>query len=209
MNGKLRENFESMLKKGDYAQAESLLKEYVELDPDDRDAKMLYGTCRMLQGDTRTAKRIHDELEPYFSANPDLPEPKRSFWQKYHRWILYGTAAALVIGGAGYAALCKLAESVAYSMVPVGSSVAATYAGPPITYYCRECGNPTSIGWGWIKDARYKAELQKKVDNGLIPCQTCGKDTSYTRDKSLIDSEKAFKSRNRNGSVRKTGGKNR
>lgn len=93
MDEKLLKSFESMLKKGNYAEIEPLLKEFAALNPEDWEAKMLYGTCRLLQGDAETAKRIHDELEPHFSADLDLPEAKRTFWQKYHNWIIYGTAA--------------------------------------------------------------------------------------------------------------------
>ena len=100
MTDDIRKSFESLLKKGEYAEAEKQLNEFIELHPEDREAKMLFGTCRMLQGDTETAKKIHDELEPQFSQNPDLTEPEKSFWQKYHNWIIYGTAAALVVLGA-------------------------------------------------------------------------------------------------------------
>ena len=93
-----------MLKDGNYAETETLLKNAMELEPGSWEAKMLYGTCRLLQGDTETAKRIHDELEPHFSADLDLPEAERTFWQKYHNWIIYGTAATLVavLGAAVY-----------------------------------------------------------------------------------------------------------
>lgn len=53
-------SFESMLKNGDYAEAEALLKKFMELNPEDREAKMLYGTCRLLQGDTATASQVKE-----------------------------------------------------------------------------------------------------------------------------------------------------
>lgn len=100
MTDDLRKSFEMLLKNGDYVKAESELKKFMTLEPEDRDAKMLYGTCRMLQGDTETAKRIHDELEPFYSNSDDIPKSEKSFWQKYHRWIIYGSVGALVaIGG--------------------------------------------------------------------------------------------------------------
>ena len=104
MDEKLLKSFESMLKKGNYAEIEPLLKEIAALNPEDWEAKMLYGTCRLLQGDTETAKQIHDDLDPHFSTDLDLPEAKRTFWQKYHNWIIYGTAATLVavLGAAVY-----------------------------------------------------------------------------------------------------------
>ena len=104
MTENIKKSFEKMLKDGNYAEAESLLKNAMELEPGNWEAKMLYGTCRLLQGDTEAAKRIHDELEPHFSADLDLPEAERTFWQKYHNWIIYGTAATLVavLGAAVY-----------------------------------------------------------------------------------------------------------
>ena len=177
MDEKLLKSFESMLKKGNYAGIEPLLKEFAALNPEDWEAKMLYGTCRLLQGDTETAKRIHDELEPHFSADLDLPEAERTFWQKYHRWIIYGSTAALVIGAVGYAALGVLAKSA--SVIFAAKPIATKYAGPPVDYYCKKCGKPTSIGWGWIEDEKYRTELKEKVDKGLIPCKNCGKDTPY------------------------------
>ena len=78
MNIQEKHSFETLIKNGEYAEAEKHLNEFIELHPEDREAKMLFGTCRMLQGDTETAKKIHDELEPEFSQNPDLPEPEKA-----------------------------------------------------------------------------------------------------------------------------------
>ncbi len=128
MEEKLLKSFESMLKKGNYAEIEHLLKEFAVLNPEDWEAKMLYGTCRLLQGDAETAKQIHDELEPQFSADLDLPEAKRTFWQKYHNWIIYGSAAALVIGAVGYVALGVLAKS-ASEIFAEKTTIATKYAG--------------------------------------------------------------------------------
>ena len=52
MTGDIRKSFESLLKNGEYAEAERLLNEFIEQHPEDREAKVLFGTCRMLQGDT-------------------------------------------------------------------------------------------------------------------------------------------------------------
>ena len=185
MTDDLRKSFEKLLKNGDYAEAEMLLKQFMKVEPKDRDAKMLYGTCRMLQGDTETAKRIHDELEPFYSNSDDIPKSEKSFWQKYHRWIIYGTAAALGIG-VGVARIYREIEiNTMSSLVAESDGVrrlddTTVYAGPPLTYYCKSCGKPTKIAWGFIRDEKYYKELRAKVDKGLIPCETCGKDTPYT-----------------------------
>ena len=199
MREELRRNFEEMLKNGDHAEAEIELKRIMEQAPDDRDAKMLYGTCRMLQGDTETAKRIHDELWPGFSGAGDIPARERTFWEKYHNWIIYGSVAALVIGGVVKMAkeasksfseiIISTPEAKKYAGPPIQSYGLLKYAGPPKTYYCKKCGNPTKIGWGWIEDEKYRAELSAKVGKGLIPCKTCGKDTPYKEDNPYKESE--------------------
>jgi len=179
MTDDLRKSFEMLLKNGDYVKAESELKKFMTLEPEDRDAKMLYGTCRMLQGDTETAKRIHDELEPFYSNSDDIPKSEKSFWQKYHRWIIYGSVAALVaIGG-----IAVLRPGIGVMFGALTPSIATTqkYGGAPVSYYCKECGKPTEIAFGWGADN--EAELRAKVDKGLIPCDTCGKDTPYSRTK--------------------------
>ena len=165
MDEKLLKSFESMLKKGNYAEIEPLLKEFAALNPEDWEAKMLYGTCRLLQGDTETAKKIHDELEPQLSQDSNLTEPEKSFWQKYHRWIIYGTAAALGIG-VGVARIYREIEiNTMSSLVAESDGVrrlddTTVYAGPPLTYYCKSCGKPTKIAWGFIRDEKYYKELK-------------------------------------------------
>ena len=102
MKDELKKNFESLLKNGEYAEAEKLLVPYMKENPDDWDAKLLYGTCRMMQGDAEAAKQIHDEVEKQIAESGKLPEEQKSFWVKYERLIIYGAiGTALVIGG-GY-----------------------------------------------------------------------------------------------------------
>ena len=60
MTDELRKSFETLLKNGDYVKAEAELIKFMKLEPEDRDAKMLYGTCRMLQGDTETARPVKE-----------------------------------------------------------------------------------------------------------------------------------------------------
>jgi len=195
MNDDLRKSFEMLLKNGDYVKAETELIKFMKLEPEDRDAKMLYGTCRMLQGDTETAKRIHDELEPFYSNSDDIPKSEKSFWQKYHRWIIYGSVGALVaIGGIAVfgpeimSATSKLSKSsktydehkndLKEARKERKENDGYKYGGKPRSYYCKVCGNSMEIAFGWDDDK--EAELSAKMNKGLIPCKTCGKDTPYS-----------------------------
>ncbi len=100
MKDDLKKKFEDLLKKGEYAEADKLLVAYMKESPKDLDAKMLYGTCRMMQGDSSTAKQIHDEVEPQISEANDISETQKTFWQKYKKLIIYGAiGTALVYGG--------------------------------------------------------------------------------------------------------------
>ena len=49
---------------GDIARAEEALKELLAAEPENLEAKRLYGTCRQLLGDEETFRRIHAELAP-------------------------------------------------------------------------------------------------------------------------------------------------
>ena len=195
MDEKTVKEIEALFKEGKYAEAEEQLKRTLEANPDDRQVKMLYGTCRMLQGDTETADKIHSELEEYYKENPDVSVKERTFWQKYHRWIIYGAVAALVVVGGAvafgtycivqgetyYCKECGKPTDIAFGWSENKEYEACVnkYGGPPQTYYCQVCGQPTKIAFGWGNDN--EAELQKKVDSGLIPCKNCGKDTPYRK----------------------------
>ena len=103
MTESLTKSFEILLKNGEYAEAEKLLVSYMQDNPDDWDAKLLYGTCRMMQGDTETAKIIHQQASEYFESGKDIPEGQKSFWDKYKKLIFYGAVgAALVLTGVAY-----------------------------------------------------------------------------------------------------------
>ena len=114
----------SLLKSGDVAGAEALCKAELQKTPGDASLKMLFGTCRQLQGDEETFRRIHDELAPEMAVAEKV-EPlseKVSLWRKYHKLWLALIAGVLVLGGAAVVTM-------------VGNSIRdsfhfALYAGP-------------------------------------------------------------------------------
>ena len=133
MQDDLKKSFETLIKDGEYAEAEKLLVPYMKENPDDWDAKLLYGTCRMMQGDAETAKLVHQQAQGHFECGKDIPEEQKSFWDKYKKLIFYGAiGAALVL--TGYAALkdaAPLWDTLLYAIV--GERAAAKYAGPQKT----------------------------------------------------------------------------
>ena len=95
-----------MMAAGDTAKADEALKELLANEPDNLQAKMLYGTCRQLLGDEETFKRIHDELAPVMEKQEKLaPQSETvSLWRKYHtlwvRLIVYGSLVVASLTGA-------------------------------------------------------------------------------------------------------------
>ena len=90
-----------MMAAGDTAQADEALKELLANEPDDLQAKMLYGTCRQLLGDEETFKRIHDELVPVMKKLVK-DEPKMetiTLWKKYHALWMTFIVGGLVLTG--------------------------------------------------------------------------------------------------------------
>ena len=137
MTESLTKSFEILLKNGEYAEAEKLLVPYMQDNPDDWDAKLLYGTCRMMQGDTETAKIIHQQASEYFESGKDIPEGQKSFWDKYKKLIFYGAVgAALVLSG--YVVYMKCTSSISGGLKYAGPQQPPlvrvdqhhTYAGP-------------------------------------------------------------------------------
>ena len=60
------------LKSGDVAGTEAAAQELLAAEPDNVQAMMLYGTCRQLQGDEATFRRIHGELAPRIAKVKDI-----------------------------------------------------------------------------------------------------------------------------------------
>lgn len=130
MQDDLKKSFETLIKDGEYAEAEKLLVEFMQDNPDDWDAKLLYGTCRMMQGDAETAKMIHQQAQGHFECGRDIPEEQKSFWDKYKKLIFYGAiGTALVLSG--YVVYMKCTPSISLGLKYAGPEYYQTkYAGP-------------------------------------------------------------------------------
>ena len=144
MQDDLKKSFETLIKDGEYAEAEKLLVEFMQDNPDDWDAKLLYGTCRMMQGDSKTAQEIQQQAQAYFeSGKNDITEEQKSFWKRYKELIIYGAiGAALIIAvaGAGGTALVHDITASAIRSLQRYDSPADKYAGPE--YYQKKYAGP-------------------------------------------------------------------
>ena len=142
MKEALKKSYEILLKNGEYAEAEKLLVPYMKENPEDYDAKLLYGTCRMMQGDSETAKLIHQQAQMYFESGKEIPEEQKSFWDKYKKLIFYGAiGAALVLAGGAYLGKqVKLVDFIGYKYAGPEYNNLQLYAGPE--YYKKEQEKP-------------------------------------------------------------------
>ena len=75
------ESIKELLGAGDVAGAETAAQELLAAELDNMQAMMLYGTCRQLQGDEATFRRIHDELALRMSSISD--GNVLTMWQTY------------------------------------------------------------------------------------------------------------------------------
>ena len=117
------EEIKKMMVAGETARADEELKKLLASEPDNLQAKMLYGTCRQLLGDEETFKRIHDEIAPEMDAlQSNLPNPDDvsddsptadtagshegclsldlKMWQQYHQTYLGLNSIALTLDDA-------------------------------------------------------------------------------------------------------------
>ena len=102
---KTLDEIRKMIIDGDIAQAEAALRELLAKEPDNLQAKMLYGTCRQLLGDEETFRRIHGEIAPMME-NKDaagLQPGTVSLWKKYHALWMTLILGGLVLAGVGVA----------------------------------------------------------------------------------------------------------
>ena len=100
---KTLDEIKQMMSAGETAEAEGALKELLVSEPENLEAKMLYGTCRQLLGDEETFKRIHDEIMMKLENEDEteLQPGTVSLWKKYHAlWMTLIYYGALILAGA-------------------------------------------------------------------------------------------------------------
>ena len=121
---KTLDEIKRMMAAGDAAKAAESLKELLAKEPDNLQAKMLYGTCCQLLGDEETFRRIHDELAPEMEKR-GKSEPQSdtvSLWRKYHAlWM------SLIVGGL---VLAGLTGAAWYFGNDIKDQFATLYGGP-------------------------------------------------------------------------------
>lgn len=103
------EEIKFLLKSGDVARAEAAAKDLLTAEPDNVQAKMLYGTCRQLQGDEETFLRLHDELAPRIVSVVD--GETQGLWRKYHTLWIGLIATGLALAG-GVVAIAHLGRTI-------------------------------------------------------------------------------------------------
>ena len=144
MENTLKKTVENLIQNREYAEAEKQLVEFMRDNPDDIDAKLLYGTCRMMQGDSKTAQEIQQQAQAYFeSGKNDITEEQKSFWERYKGLIIYGAiGAALIIAvaGAGGTALVHDITASAIRSLQRYDTPGDKYAGPE--YYQAKYAGP-------------------------------------------------------------------
>lgn len=127
---KTLDEIKQMMATGETVQADEALKELLEKEPTNLQAKMLYGTCRQLLGDEETFRRIHDELTPVMvklsdislDTSTSIPTETLSLWKKYQTLWEYLIIAGLVMTG--------VVAGVLYLGKNILGQFASAYAGP-------------------------------------------------------------------------------
>ena len=114
--------------------AEAALKEILAKEPDNLQAKMLFGLCRQLLGDEKTFKRIYDEVAPKMERL--RPSEQRletvSLWKKYRALWKSLIVGGLVLAGTAVAAVVYFGRT-ASQQVEVAARAMSAYGGP--SYY--------------------------------------------------------------------------
>ena len=169
MKDVLKHSFEVLLKNGEYAEAEKLLVPYMKENPDDWDAKLLYGTCRMMQGDAETAKLVHQQAQGYFESDKDISVEQKSFWDKYKKLIFYGAiGTALVLAGGTYLGKQMQDVFVVLSSPPFLENAAhAKYAGPE--YYQKKYAGPQQPPLVRVDQHKYAGPSYNEKEQDQVP----------------------------------------
>lgn len=120
------EEIKFLLKSGDIARAETAAKDLLTAEPDNVQAKMLYGTCRQLQGDEETFLRLHDELAPRIASVVD--GETQGLWRKYHTLWIGLIVTGLTLAG-GVVAIAYFGRTV-IGECKVATTALSAYRGP-------------------------------------------------------------------------------
>ena len=131
---KTLDEIKALMSAGETAQADVALKELLAQEPDNLQAKMLYGTCRQLLGDEETFRRIHGELAPEMEKLADdpltvdtiVPAETLSLWKKYHALWMTLIIGGLVLAGGVYVLGMRINQGFSAS-----AAAMAAYRGPP------------------------------------------------------------------------------
>ena len=133
----LKKSIEDLIKQEAYLEAEKKLLVYLEENPSDQEAKLLYGICRMMLGDIQAAKKILEETKERLDVGSEISVEQKTFFEKYASVIFYGAVGAALVAAAVYGGKTML-NSSASVMVKYGGPPArevsmerAKYAGPP------------------------------------------------------------------------------
>ena len=94
---KTLDEIKQLMADGDTAQADKALKELLAQEPDNLQAKMLYGICRQLLGDEATFKRIHDELAPVMEKRKEAVSnaDEAKCWESFDKLFRFQNQDAL------------------------------------------------------------------------------------------------------------------
>ena len=116
-----------LIKNGDIIKASAELETIVKREPDNIQAKLLYGTCQLLLGDENVFRKIHDEVEPRMVFEKD--RVTISVWKKYSALWKSLLVGCLVIGSAMYG-VAYLGRTIV-GQTNVAAQAVTAYAGPP------------------------------------------------------------------------------
>lgn len=128
-----------LIKNGDIIKASAELETIVKREPDNIQAKLLYGTCQLLLGDENVFRKIHDEVEPRMVFEKD--RVTISVWKKYSVLWKSLLVGCLVIGSAMYG-VAYLGRTIVGQTNNVAAQAVTAYAGPPYRENIRLYGGP-------------------------------------------------------------------
>ena len=167
------DEIKNLIENGDIVKADAELKAIVGREPDNTQAKLLYGTCRLLLGDENVFRKIHDEVEPRMVFEKD--RVTISVWKKYSALWKSLLVGCLVIGSAMYG-VAYLGRTIVGQTNAAAMAVSA-YAGPQYREN-RKLESSSELKFSEVIDSEehksiksYNSvvvRLKKAVDNGDV-----------------------------------------